>query len=576
MKKYIIYSILLFTFATTFSQSWQWGKRGGSITEVSVNFNFGVRPEEAYSIVTDSQKNIYMLSRVGDSNLNFDGVPRTIYESVSSPADLAIVSFACDGTFRWSKIIGGSGNEMFLNLQVDSQDNIYLAGRFGNIATINSGHQYIDDDVVIPIVPSDYRTLVIIKYNSSGDLQWYKRPEPNVMSLSTLSSRLEIDEQGNLYWLVDLASTGSYADGAFTVSDVSKPWHVLKYNSSGNFISATVLDLQTPLTFSNVEFYRNPNNGRFFVTVRALGDAGSIWATVGSETVTRNLFLACFSPAGEALWRRENASNNANMSIYNLLFAGNDIFIGGSMLGFNSDTFMGLTIPEFGAPGYLMRIDQNATGMIWSTYHNRGATGLGGLVMKGDEIGFTDFCSGTNFVWGTQTLNATGSNQGNDVLFARLNKNTGECLSLTKIPGSAGFDDYGCALAVDASGDYIVGGNFSGTLTFDGGLQVTNNGGQSDFFIAKYATQACSPLGVAENEFQNLTHYPNPTTGLLNLDASTPLSYELFDLKGVLVMKGTTSPTESKIDLSGFEVGTYILKMVNENGGVSSFKVVKF
>ena len=129
-------------------------------------------------------------------------------------------------------------------------------------------------------------------------------------------------------------------------------------------------------------------------------------------------------------------------------------------------------------PGYLMKIDENATGPIWSTYHNKGASNIGAITMNGDEIGFTNFCTGTDFTWGSQVLNATGTNQGTEVLFARLNKNTGACLSLTKIPGNVGFDDYGCALAVDASGDYILGGNFSGTLTFDGGVQVTNNGGQ--------------------------------------------------------------------------------------------------
>lgn len=543
----------------------------------NISVTSGSRQEEAYSVVTDSQKNIYLLSIVGGSSLNFDGVSDAVYET-SSVKEVALVSFACDGTFRWSKIIGGSGNEVFLNLQVDSQDNIYLAGRFGSIATINSGHQYIDDDVVIPTVPSDYRRLVIIKYNSSGDLQWYQRPEPNVMSLSTLSSRFEIDEQGNLYWLVDLASNGSYADGAFTVSDVSKPWHVLKYNSLGNFLSATVLDLQTPVTFSNVEFYRNPYNGRFFVTARARSDAGSVWATVGTETVTHSMFMACFDATGQAIWKRENESNTVgSIQLYNLLFdSDNSIYMGGRFFGFEPDNFIGFSISGPIIPAFVMKVDENATGTLWSTYHNRGAYGLGALVMKGDEIGFTDYCSGTNFVWGSQTLNATGTNQGNDVLFARLNKNTGECLSLTKIPGNIGFDDYGCALAVDASGDYIVGGNFSGTLTFDGSVQVTNNGGQSDFFIAKYATQACSPLGVAENEFQNLTHYPNPTTGILNLVSKGSTEYELYDLKGVLVGKGVTSATELKIDLSGFEVGTYILKMVNENGGVSSFKVVKF
>jgi len=71
MKTNPIFFILLLSFSAAFSQSWQWGKRGGSSDELYENPTTGVRAEEAYSIVTDSNKNIYMLSHVGGSNLNF-------------------------------------------------------------------------------------------------------------------------------------------------------------------------------------------------------------------------------------------------------------------------------------------------------------------------------------------------------------------------------------------------------------------------------------------------------------------------------------------------------------------------
>jgi len=167
MKTNPIFFILLLSFSAAFSQSWQWGKRGGSSDELYENPTTGVRAEEAYSIVTDSNKNIYMLSHVGGSNLNFDGVADSNYEPSSSNSDLAIVSFACDGTFRWSKIIGGSGIEMFTNIQIDNQDNIYLAGSFGNIST-TTDQQHIDDDVTIPAIPPDYRRLVIFKIQHCG------------------------------------------------------------------------------------------------------------------------------------------------------------------------------------------------------------------------------------------------------------------------------------------------------------------------------------------------------------------------------------------------------------------------
>ncbi len=575
MKKLHAYLFFIFCISTIHAQTWQWGKRGGSTDDIPIDSQ--IRQEEAYSIVTDSQKNIYMLSFVGGSDLNFDGVADTIYET-NNPAnvDIALVSFSCDGTFRWSKIIGGSGQEDFFNLQIDSQDNIYMAGSFGNTATINTGPLHIDDDVTIADNPSDYRRLVVMKYNSLGQLQWYQRPEPNIIQLSSLSKNFEIDAAGNIYWLVYLGRPGTYANGALIITDVTKPWHVLKYNSSGTFVSDTVLDLQTPTTFDTVQFYRNPNNQRFFVSARALNDDGSVWATVGTETVTHSMFLACFDPAGQALWKRENTSNTiGTIQLYNILFdTDNSVYLGGRFFGLSSDNFMGLTVPGVIIPAFIMKIDDMATSAIWSTYHNRGAYGKGALVMKNNEIAFTDYCNGTNFAWGSQTLNAPASNQGSDVLFARFDKNTGSCLSLHKIPGNVGYEDYGCALAVDASGDYILGGNFSGTLTFNGGAQITNIGGQSDFFVAKFATQVCSPLSTENPEFDNLTYFPNPTTGILKIETTNHLTYELYDLKGGLVGQGAIDALQPTIDLSGFAAGTYVLKL-NDEQAVRKVKVMK-
>ncbi|ESU26560.1 hypothetical protein FLJC2902T_25310 [Flavobacterium limnosediminis JC2902] len=48
-----------------------------------------------------------MLSPVGQTLLNIDGNPKTNYGDSSSKTDFALSSFSCDGTYRWSKIIGG-------------------------------------------------------------------------------------------------------------------------------------------------------------------------------------------------------------------------------------------------------------------------------------------------------------------------------------------------------------------------------------------------------------------------------------------------------------------------------------
>ena len=102
MKKNISYILLLASFSA-FSQSFQWIKRGGSNENVGTNLY-----ESVYSIATDSERNYYTLSYVGMSDLDVDNNPKNNYDNPGySPTDVVLASFACDGTYRWSKVFGG-------------------------------------------------------------------------------------------------------------------------------------------------------------------------------------------------------------------------------------------------------------------------------------------------------------------------------------------------------------------------------------------------------------------------------------------------------------------------------------
>jgi hypothetical protein len=569
MKVLLSASFLLMT-CISFSQSWVWGKRGGSSDNLDATGSN--REEGVYSMVTDSQKNIYMLSKVGTLNLNFDGTSDTGYADGITKTETALVSFSCDGTFRWSKIIGGAGYEDFLNVQIDNNDNIYVAGRFGDFSGPTYA-QHIDDDVVISTNPIDYRRLFIIKYSSTGQLLWYKRPEPaTIGTVGTLAKGLQIDSQGNLYWLVYL-SPGAYVDGSLIAPDNGRPWYVLKYDSAGNFVNSTSLDLATPTYFNSVQFFRNPYNGNYFFSARASTEDGTVWATVGNQTVTHSMFLSSFNSSGQALWRRENTSNTmGSLQLYNLVFdSANNIYLGGRLLGFDLDSFMGHSVAEPAIPAFLMKMDDTATTVLWASHHNKGANGYGALVLNGQELGFTNFCGGNNFTWGSQTMNVNNPNDGPEVLFARFDKTSGQCLSLAKIPGNVGHEDYGSALAVDASGDYIVGGSVSSMLTFDNGT-VTSAGGQSDFFIAKYATSACSPLGIPENTMNGVQITPNPASQELNLNTDEELQYMIFDLQGKLLLNGKVQ--QRQIDVTQLARALYVLKLQN-NTAVKTLKFLK-
>jgi hypothetical protein len=73
----------------------------------------------------------------------------------------------------------------------------------------------------------------------------------------------------------------------------------------------------------------------------------------------------------------------------------------------------------------------------------------------------------------------------------------------------------------------------------------------------------------------NVTVYPSPTSGILNLDgeaiANGTFVTEVFDARGRMVH---TSRNERVIDLSGFENGFYVLRIDSEVSGVSSQRIV--
>ena len=78
-------------------------------------------------------------------------------------------------------------------------------------------------------------------------------------------------------------------------------------------------------------------------------------------------------------------------------------------------------------------------------------------------------------------------------------------------------------------------------------------------------------LGITQNVFGGLIKiYPNPTTGIVNIDAENYKGVEVYDVSGRLIIKSELRT----IDLEEQSKGLYILK-VNANGTIKEFKVFK-
>ena len=574
MKKSITL-LLCFIGFLAHCQSWQWGKRGGSTDQLSTTG--GDRQEEVYSIVTDSNKNIYTLSYVGKNNLNIDGTVKTNFGDDTTKSDIALSSFSCDGTYRWSKIIGGQGFDRVQSLQIDAQNNIYISGKFGGCAN-PSFPPRIDDDVILSQTPQDCSVIFIAKYSSDGVMQWFRRPQiagvNGTEGLSqTFSKGMSTDSLGNSYWLTWLAP-GSYANGSFNPTLTGSNFYVLKYDTNGTFVSGTYLDIQlTDYSFLNLQFCRNPYNGSYYMSSTKAFSTDS--AVIAGQTVTHAAFLWCFNDLGQFQWLKESTGPNFNTIFwYNYAFdSQNNIYISGYIAGASYENFLGLSPSQFNNPPFVMKFDPSASTVLWTSYPTRGGRQTGAIVLKGSELGVTTVCSGSAYTWGTQTFAPGGTNQGTEVLFARLNKDTGACLSLNKITGDVGYDDVGTALAVDSSGDYILGGGFGHQLTFATN-SILNIGSQSDFFVAKYSTSVCS-LGTDDFKTEGIELSPNPVEHYVSIEVAEPMDYVVYSLLGVKVKEGKLTVASHQIDFGGLTSGTYVLETTTGAGVVKKAKLLK-
>jgi hypothetical protein len=89
-------------------------------------------------------------------------------------------------------------------------------------------------------------------------------------------------------------------------------------------------------------------------------------------------------------------------------------------------------------------------------------------------------------------------------------------------------------------------------------------------------------VGITNSETTaNLTLYPNPTTGILNIQCTTNdaqwknAEIQLFDIYGRRLQVVEVTSDVTQIDLSRYSTGIYVVKLVNEGKVVSVRKVVK-
>lgn len=532
MKKFnklhfiVLFLISFFNSIALQSQSFQWAKSGGSTDDWR---------EQIEHIVTDAQGNVYGTALVGRDNLQVDGIPKTINSQIFQNNSL-LVSFTCDGSFRWSKYISGIGSHI-KGLVIDSQANIYVTGN-----AINTDYlaMQFDVDLIRPLASGSYpnfansQVFFIAKYATNGALQWVKYPEPNnvkAYSYTNLGSGralgMQNDNDGNLYILA-LLHKGVYANGQYVNNlNGTQPWaedqlannigqshHILKYDTMGNFVSGFSIGLdfswQTYTTLNDpvfgkkiisYDFVRNKNNGSFYLATRNNYYTQYPPLLINDEPLTQYKILIAYNAQGQFLWKKTNSSTLSYGTKPKIALDdnGNIYWCDGTVFynpisNIGQDAFANQLITTtseidfYTMHPYVAKLNPNGD-LLWLKHAEKQISFVQekSITVNGNEVAIGD--SSQYAYWENREFDGLNFN---NLDIIRLNKDTGALINIDTAPvNNTNVSAQPACITADAIGNYYLGGFYDTPLTV-GSTTINSSGGTSDFFIAKFGTNNCN------------------------------------------------------------------------------------
>src|SRR5690554_2119801 len=595
---------------------WEWAMSGGSSLG-------GLSDEAIHDIKVGTDSNYYFIASIfgtgQHNNAQLDGVTVPTNNTPSGPADILLFSTDCEGQVRWSQAIGGGSSDRAYNLVLDSEDNVYIGGYFSPGVTNSAGTFPVrfspTDSLPTNSNDPDYhKKIFLVKYDKDGNYQGKKALQGNVQGALD-SGALILDlaiSNDTLHFVVGLLS-GTHLDNQVTVpsqyvydpstSSHNYQYHLAKYDTNLDYVNSMAL----PISLSNGNGLPRPVRFAYDETTSTYYMAGEkgdaiLMSYDGQAIVNRSYIIAIDGNDGSKKWIREiysdpGTSNNlSGNKISSLIIDENsNVYIGGSR--FRHPTYLDLKIYDPANPSVTtynitsgadytvpMVVKFNSDGDVqWVQATAAFSTGVLapglrhgiGIAINNNEVALGAQASAE--FWGNIEIVRPTTNYQPDPILVRIDKQTGNVIDVHDIEGEAMGRKRMTAVAADNDGNYIAGGSFNVEIfknnNLVGSLYTT---GESDFFVAKLANSECGS-GLSTDDFNALSFnvYPNPTTGIINVETTEQLSsYTIYDATGRMVRENRFD-SNNQINLENVNNGIYFIRIVTVEGNAGTVKVVK-
>jgi alpha-tubulin suppressor-like RCC1 family protein len=394
-----------------------------------------------------------------------------LFAAISFFCFLCNIEYAQAPDWLWAKSAGGTNSEGGDCVVVDASGNVYVTGYF-NSPTIVFGSYTLTN--------AGSYDVFLVKYNASGNVLWATSAGGTD---DDEGSSLALDASGNVY-VTGYFKSSTLIFGSYTLTNAgtsNNDIFLAKYDANGNVLWAKSAG-------------GTDNDYGISVAVDASGDVyltgwfDSPAITFGSYTLTNvsagsgDIYLVKYDMNGNVLWAKSAGSTGDDGASCVAVDASGELYMTGwfasPTINFGSYTLTNVGFYDV----FLVKYDTSGN-VLWAK--SAGGTDYDETMgVASDSSGnayVTGYFNSPAITFGSYTLTSMGSF---DEFLVKYDA-SGNVL-WAKSAGGTDFDD-GNSVALDASGDIYVTGEFvSPTITF-GSYTLTNAGSSSsDMYFVKY------------------------------------------------------------------------------------------
>jgi hypothetical protein len=532
----------------------------------------GIYEDEVYAIALDSNDNVYLTGFFRNS-VDFDPGQGT-YNLFSSIRSLYVLKLDAGGNFIWAKQSQGSIEERGYSLALDAAENIYVAGTFVGMADFDL------DSTVFNINAVGDQDVFLLKLKPDGSFAWVKKFGG---ALRAVARSVKVDGNGNVIIGGFFKGTADFDPNvpvlSFTAMGNDDAF-LVKLDSTGNLVWANQFGGAGAELVYALEVDGNddiiclgslvgtadfdPGTGVFQLTSTTNSSADGFMVKINAQ----GGFVFAKSIAGINYVFQTNIATDVNNNIYACGgFEGNVSFSPPNGFFQNAQGSQDGYIVKYNAAGKVQWVE--TIGGVGSDFARSVAVNS-----KGDLLLAGQFSNSCNLNPNQLPLNIVNSAGGTDGFVVKLD----QCFVDSRITQS------GAMLFSRANGvSYQWLDCQNNNAPIPGAVAKSYTPTNNGTFAVYVSNGTCSDtsdcvqvtnIGLEEIENRNVSVYPNPTTGLLELESSSEIiRIEVIDLAGRIVYQQVTHG--KTLDISFLPPGSYVLKLTFDEFSLQKIVIKK-